>query len=601
VREHEGQLLFEGNRNGAVFTVVLPPRRLTRSRARAWSTNAITSQAYTGHVGRTSEQPSGLGGGYAMRKLIRPLLAIAMLVFTSGPLATTASAGNKNPEWYLPQNHISQSADVLARVLNGNLTQSSALNSGSQCPAETSTTGNVQVNCRAEDDASGRNTQSETSVAAVGNKVVVGYNDSLVCCLPAINLSGYSVSTDGGQTFTDKGDLPWSGNVQPIGDPSLAADDQGNIFYATLAFQGPFAQSLIALYEMPVGSNAFRLLSIPINVGNARSFFADKELLAIGRDGNGQLHFYITWTHYAHSFVEGPVTLSDSTDGVNWRTTPISAANACAPTTPGSHPIPAGSTLYISWEQFDAAACATPNSTVTSGTQFTATVEVDSATVTRITRVARVHGAGDVITFCGFANLEVIETEPGHDSRLFEAPASTIDPNGTLYEVWNDRPLGPGGRNSNATRIFLSFSRDGNLTWSNPQVISGAIASNFMNDRYQPGIVVDSQGLHASWYERVRNSGGVGLLRRDGEDLTLATSTKSPMPGNEIPLSTVNFPIYQTNPNQDPIIAACYMGDYSEIGSNGTTRFATWGDNRNVVTTSVGMAENQADVFLQSF
>src|SRR2546425_792668 len=469
-----------------------------------------------GTSGRTSEQPSGLGGGYAMRKLIRPLLAIAMLVFTSGPLATTASAGNKNPEWYLPQNHISQSADVLARVLNGNLTQSSALNSGSQCPAETSTTGNVQVNCRAEDDASGRNTQSETSVAAVG-------------------------------------------------------------------------------------SNAFRLLSIPINVGNARSFFADKELLAIGRDGNGQLHFYITWTHYAHSFVEGPVTLSDSTDGVNWRTTPISAANACAPTTPGSHPIPAGSTLYISWEQFDAAACATPNSTVTSGTQFTATAEVDSATVTRITRVARVHGAGDVITFCGFANLEVIETEPGHDSRLFEAPASTIDPNGTLYEVWNDRPLGPGGRNSNATRIFLSFSRDGNLTWSNPQVISGAIASNFMNDRYQPGIVVDSQGLHASWYERVRNSGGVGLLRRDGEDLTLATSTKSPMPGNEIPLSTVNFPIYQTNPNQDPIIAACYMGDYSEIGSNGTTRFATWGDNRNVVTTSAGMTENQADVFLQSF
>ncbi len=25
VREHQGQLLFEGNRRGAVFTVVLPP------------------------------------------------------------------------------------------------------------------------------------------------------------------------------------------------------------------------------------------------------------------------------------------------------------------------------------------------------------------------------------------------------------------------------------------------------------------------------------------------------------------------------------------------------------------------------------------------
>jgi hypothetical protein len=300
--------------------------------------------------------------------------------------------------------------------------------------------------------------------------------------------------------------------------------------------------------------------------------------------------------------VEGPVTLSDSTDGIHWRTTPISAANACAPTTPGSHPVPAGGTLYISWEQFDPAACSSPTSTVTSGTQFMATVDVASASVSRITQVARVQGAGDTITFCGFANLEVIETQPGHDSRLFEAPASTIDSKGTLYEVWNDRPLGPGGSNTNATRIFLSFSRDGNLTWSAPQVISGPLTTSFMNDRYQPGIVDDSAGLHASWYERVPNpAGGSDLLRRDGENLTLATPTTAPVPGAEIAPSTVDFPIYETNPNQDPIIAACYMGDYDEVASNGTTRFATWGDNRNVVTTSAGVTENQADVFMQPF
>lgn len=538
-----------------------------------------------------------------MRQLMRLLAAAAVLVFAGVPNSTPTSAGNGDPEWYLPQNHVSVGADVLARVLNGTSTNPSpSLNTGSRCQAETSTTGNVQVNCLKEDGSSPQNTESETSVVAVGKKVVVGYNDSLVCCLPAINLSGYSVSKNGGMTFVDMGDLPWSGNVQPIGDPSLAADDQGNIFYATLAFQGPFAQSLIALYEMPAGSDTFRLQSVPVNVGNARFFFADKELLAIGRDGNGQRHFYITWTHYAHSFVEGPVTLSDSTDGVHWRTTQISAANACAPTTPGSHPIPAAGTLYISWEQFDPAACATPNSTVTSGTQFTATVDVASATVTHTSQVARVQGAGDTIVFCGFANLEVIETEPGHDSRLFEAPASTIDANGILYEVWNDRPLGPGGDNANATRIFLSFSRDGNQTWSVPQVISGPLATGFMDDRYQPGIVADAQGLHASWYERVPNrAGGPDQLRRDAVNLTLATKKAEPVAGNEVVLSSVDFPIYQTNPNQDPIIAACYMGDYSEVGSNGTARFATWGDNRNVVTTSAGVTENQADVFLQSY
>jgi hypothetical protein len=42
------------------------------------------------------------------------------------------------------------------------------------------------------------------------------------------------------------------------------------------------------------------------------------------------------------------------------------------------------------------------------------------------------------------------------------------------------------------------------------------------------------------------------------------------------------------------------MGDYNNIGSNGSTRFVTWGDNRNVVTTTGG-AENQPDVFLQSY
>lgn len=513
----------------------------------------------------------------------------------------SAAAGDGNPEWYLPQNHVSAAGDVLAGVLSGRLRQPSPVNAGTPCAAESSSTSDVQVNCRAEDDGSPQNTQSETTVVAVGNKVVVGFNDSLVCCVPAINLSGYSVSTDGGKTFTDMGDLPWSGQVQPIGDPSLAPDDQGNVYYATLAYDGHFSNSLIALYEMPAGTDTFRLLSIPVNVGSARTFFADKELLSIGRDAQGNEHFYLTWTFYAHSFVQGPVMLSDSTDGVHWRTTQISSPDACAPTTPGSHPVPAGGIVYVTWEQFDPAACTT-NPDVTSGTQYAAAVDVASDTVLRVTPAARVQGAGDVLRFCGFADLEVIETATGRDSREFEAPSSTVDSNGTLYLAWNDRPNGPGGGFTNATRIYLSYSTDGARTFSPPQVISGPVRAGFMNDRYQPAIVTDTSGLHAMWYERVRNpSGGPDLLRTDKEDLTLATPTSAPASSGETPLSTVPFPIYKTNPNQDPIIAACYMGDYNQIASNGTRRFVSWGDNRNVVTTTTGVTENQADVFSGSY
>jgi hypothetical protein len=519
-----------------------------------------------------------------------------------GPATIASAADGSAPAWYVPQNHVSPSGDILAGVLGGRLRQHSPLiYSGTSCAAEQSTTGNVQVNCRAEDDSSPLNTQSETTVVAVGQKVVVGYNDSLVCCRPAINLSGYSVSLDGGKSFTDMGDLPWSGNVQPLGDPSLAADDQGNIFYATLAFQGSFAHSVIALYEMPVGDTAFHLLSVPVDAGNARSFFADKELLAIGRDAQGRRHFYITWTYYAHSFIQGPVTLSDSADGVHWRTTPISAPGTCAPTTPGAHPVPAGGTLYVTWEQFDLPACTT-NPDSTSGAQMAATVDVATAAVTHLGQVAPVAGAGDLLRFCGFADLEVIETEPGHDARLNEAPSSTIDANGTVYEVWNDRPNGPGGGFANATRIYLSYSTDGGQNWSAPSVISGAPAGSFMNDRFQPWIVADAHGLHVMWYERVRDpNGGPDLIRTDKADLSLATPSVAPVSSGETPLSTVAFPIYQTNPNQDPIIANCYMGDYNQIASNGNKLFVSWGDNRNIVTTLEGVTENQADVFLQSY
>jgi len=529
---------------------------------------------------------------------------LALTVVAAGVLpgaVAPAAAGNSKPEWYLPQNHVSAAGEALAGILTGRLNRPSTVNAGTPCPAGPSATGNVQVTCLAEDDGSPQNTQSETSVVAVGNKVVVGFNDSLVCCVPAINFSGYSVSNDGGRSFTDMGDLPWSGDVQPIGDPSLATDDQGNIYYASLAYQGHFTKSQIALYEMPAGTNTFRLLSVPVDVGNANTFFADKELLSIGRDAQGKRHFYITWTFYAHSFVQGPVMLSDSTDGVHWRTTQLSAPDTCAPTTPGSHPVPAGGTLYVTWEQFDIAACTT-DPHVTSGTQFTAAVDVASATVTRVTTVARVQGAGDLLRPCGFADLEVIETAPGLDSREFEAPSSTLDANGTLYLAWNDRPAGPGGGFANATRTFLSYSMDGAKTFSPPQVISGPLSTEFMNDRYQPAVVTDSSGLHAMWYERVQNpSGGPDLLRTDKEDLTLATPTAAPVGSGETPLSTVPFPINQTNPNQDPVIAACYMGDYNQIASNGSRRFVSWGDNRNVVTTAAGVTESQPDVFLQSY
>jgi len=152
----------------------------------------------------------------------------------------------------------------------------------------------------------------------------------------------------------------------------------------------------------------------------------------------------------------------------------------------------------------------------------------------------------------------------------------------------------------NATRIYLSYSLNGNQTWSTPQVISGKLSRTTMSDRFQPWLTTDSQGLHAMWYQRVAGS-TVYLIQTDKADLSLATATSAPRSAAESEISSVAFPIVQTNPQQDPVISYCYMGDYENMASNGTTRFVTWGDNRNVATTSGGVTENQPDVFLQTY
>ncbi len=537
-------------------------------------------------------------------RLLAAVAAVAGLLagFQALPAAASASAGSGSAPAWAGSPRLDGAAQVAANVIQGiGPTTSLPLGTSPGCPAEKSTTANVQVNCVAEDGTSPQNTQSETSVAVSGQKVVVGYNDSLVCCFPALNLTGYSVSTNGGSSFTDQGTLPFRPDVQPIGDPSVARDDQGNFYFASLALgsTGLGTHSKIAFYEMPAGSNTFQLVSVPVDVGSGQRFFADKEYLAVGRDASGRLHFYITWTLFSRS-VASPIMLTQSTDGVHWTTTMVSASDACAQ---GSNPVPAGNTVYVSWEQQVPAGCT--NAFITAQHQMMATAAAGTGTVSRITTIAAVNGNGDKIVACNNPSdlREVIETAPGHDIRNTEFPSTTIDPNGVLYAVWNDRPAGVGGGNSNATRIFLSFSRDGNKTWSTPQAISPAPDTALMNDRFQPWIAADAKGLHVMWYERVAGSGSNApdVIQTDKEDLSLATATKAPaVTGPEQMLSSVTFPVVQTNPNQDPIIANCYMGDYNNIVSNGTTRFVTWGDNRSAVTTTNGR-ENQPDVFLQSY
>ena len=539
------------------------------------------------------------------RMLVRVFCSLAilgLLVPASGLTRAQPGAAAGQPARPNPY-----AAQLAARLAAGTLPWSTAPGNAPCFVRRAAASGDSQVNCSAEDSPllfDVQLNQAEPSVVTIGSKVVVAYNDTFTCCQGAPSQIGYSVSHDGGQNFTDMVSPPGGPAVVPFSDPSLAVDDAGNVWLETLAgdiSHLPTILSELALWEMPASSDTFQLVSLPVIAGSLTAHFADKGLLAIGRDGDGREHFYITYIEYSGNFFagilsQGPVELLDSTDAVNWRKTQLTAPTLCEPASPAPVPVPAGNHLYVSLHELDTAACTT-DPTVTSGTQEVLTVDVPSATVINRSVLAPLHGAGDAVPpECG--GSQVIETAPGLEARTASLSAAALDANGTLYVAWQDRPAGTGGGNLNATRIYLSYSTDGAQSWSAPQVISGPLSATQMADRYDPALVADTWGLHALWYERIANpGGGPDLIRADKADFTLAGPASPPhaLGGGETALSTTPFPVL-------PIAQShCYMGDYNQIASNGTRVTAAWTDARNLATSVEGTLIHQDDVFAQTY
>src|SRR5499426_758313 len=97
---------------------------------------------------------------------------------------------------------------------------------------------NSLTNNNAGSTGTGLFTQSETSIVAFGNTVVVGFNDSGSNSGGTNKFTGFARSTDGGATFTDGGTLPTNPNGD-AGDPVLARNEAtGRIYFATLQFSG---------------------------------------------------------------------------------------------------------------------------------------------------------------------------------------------------------------------------------------------------------------------------------------------------------------------------------------------------------------------------
>jgi len=426
---------------------------------------------------------------------------------------------------------------------------------------------NVRVNDPGEDTHFiDQTTQSETAIAAAGQNVVVGYNDSQTTGLfltAGSNLTGYSYSTDGGKTFTDAGALPNAPAFVNLGDPWLGSDRGGNVYFSNLMIDGTTGNLDVGVAKSTDGGKTF---SAPTTVSpNDPFYFGDKDALAVGPDPANQSRddVYVAWDDFFfdqnfNAFTGLPV--AHSTDGgQTWHVTYADQIaqdpNSCSfAQYIGSTPaVTSNGVLYVVAEKFSVD---DPNCTGTA--PFVA-----SEWIFKSTDGGQTFGPGKqiaTVTETGDLSLGT-----GMVMRNLELPAIAIGPsgpNGTVYVAWNDATSGH-------SNIRLATSTDAGKTWKLAWATGGA------NDQVQPALSADTGGLHLLYYQRNPDN---------TLDVLVGNSKNGKPPFTTSRVTSQSFPGVFTVPQFDPIIAFGYMGDYIANVSDGTNRYFAWGDNRDTVT-----------------
>jgi hypothetical protein len=304
--------------------------------------------------------------------------------------------------------------------------------------------------------------RSETSAAAFGRNIVVTYNNSTgIHVSPSgtglivdrVQLSGYSVSNDGGQTWKS-GYMPGAaGTSLTFGDPSVDVDRWGDFYFANLGANAA-GQGTIQVNKSTDGGNTWSQ-GVIVQVDNE----SDKEWLAVGRDPvvGARDNVYVTWTSFQSAACE--LRFGVSTDGgatFTAKTIFVPTADPAHPANPQnclqfSNPVVDGVTgsLYVPFLRFSNANQDFIQMLISddAGQTFRfATFNIPGAPSPTVMPVTQ-PGA---LTACGGGNIRLtihtaLNAGPGafglpryvQASRLPLQPALAAR-NGTLYLAWSN-------------------------------------------------------------------------------------------------------------------------------------------------------------------
>src|SRR5712691_8854158 len=505
--------------------------------------------------------------------------------------------------------------------------------------------GNVQVNDPAQDYIQiftgfrpfVHATQSETSAAAFGPNIVVTYNNSTglhVIPNPSgsgllvdrVQLSGFSSSTDGGQTWKSGFIPPSAGATQTFGDPSIGVDRHGVFYFANLA--ADTTHGTIQVNKSTDGGVTWSP-GVVVQQDNA----SDKEWLAVGPDpvNKNQDNVYVTWTSFQPTVCQ--LRFGRSTDGgVTWTAKTIFVPTANAnPTFPQnclqfSNPTVDQKTgiLYVPFLRFS-----------NSNQDFIQMLISEDAGDTFHFAKFNIPGAPDPtvvpvtqpgeLTACGGTNIRLTihgTANPGPGRfgfpRYVNASRMTLQPsiavrNGEVYLAWSNSTSLIFGDPAGQSNVLFVGSNDGGNTWTAPTIVNPVTAGDIQHVLPSLAIDEDPNDVHITYYTQHSNrsvdldmanshDGGSSF---PGDRTVRVSSTSFDLPPSNIPLT--NAPAFSAT-NFDRQIAVCYaLGEYQSVTTANGSVHAAWGDMRNLITEPInaldpisGQTHTEPDVFFQT-
>jgi len=455
------------------------------------------------------------------------------------------------------------------------------------------------------------NTQSETGVGWCDDNAIIGFNDSGSFVLtmlgpptspsPSFSFSfnGWSLSTDAGEKFKDKGTLvsdPLPAGVRfrdLLGDPVIGCTDSSTFYYASLAEDTLFVPHVflsgISVSKSVDGGGSFGG-AVMASSKNAFFHFLDKPWMAVNRSGGSDI-IHVTYTDFDFSLTScgrtGPpfnriiprtaIEYVRSTNGGATWSSPLVIDQVCGfiPFVQGSHvAVGQGNDVHVAWESYPtgqgggATRQIKVRKSTNAGASFGPTVLVSS--VTPVGSGVRVQGR-----FRNFLDFQGLAVDRSSEETL-----------GNVYITWQDgRNLsqtdpfgGPGCSAGLPIRycfgdILLSRSTNGGASWSPPVRVNDDPIT-LKVDQIMPAVEVDNEGkVFVFFYDRRNDPRNflidafVAILDEDGTFKNKRVTKSS----------------FAAIIGEDLVVNAAYMGDYIGIARDSTGRhngvIMAWGDN----------------------